>query len=184
MRRLYDVAVEASSLNGEFWECGTYKGGSARLLAEVLRPRPRPLRLFDTFSGFADITANDKPDKLSYMYEGRMSYTDMEDVRSFVNADFVEIYPGPIPTKFIGLEESRIAFANLDVDLYQPTKDALGFILPRMVKGGIIIIDDCGANEYPGVEMAVTETVGTGGFKKTQSTGTWRETVWQGEIRL
>jgi O-methyltransferase len=184
LEKLYDAAVEASALDGEFWECGTFKGGSARLLAEVLRNRPRPLRLFDTFGGFANVSTKDKPEDWGHLVNGAMCYDNVEDVRAFVAADFVEIYPGPVPTRFPGLEGSKIAFANLDMDLYQPTKAALDFILPRLVKGGIIVIDDCGAKEYPGVETAVTEAVGMDGFKKTSRLNTeGTHIVWQGQIR-
>jgi O-methyltransferase len=152
-RSLYKAAEEAVPLDGEFWECGVYKGGSARMLAELLRAKPRPLRLFDTFAGFSGVI----PEDGIHNFNGRIAWTDIEDVRKFVDADFLSIYVGAIPSGFAGLEDSRIAFANVDVDLYHATKEALKFILPRMVKGGIVIIDDCGDPDYPGVGLAVAE---------------------------
>ena len=179
MERFYAAAKEVALLDGEFWECGVYRGASAKVLVEILRSSPRPLRLFDTFQGFAGVSAIDGGHK-----DGLMSYSDIEDIRKFLDADFVTIYPGPVPTRFAGLEESKIAFANLDMDLYQPTRDALAFILPRMIKGGIIIIDDCGAEEFPGVELAVREIVGDHYSKIGSPHGDFAGiTCWQGKIR-
>ena len=33
---LYSLALNAVRLRGDFWECGVYKGGTARMLAEFL----------------------------------------------------------------------------------------------------------------------------------------------------
>ena len=63
---------------------------------------------------------------------------------------------------------------HVDVDLYQSTKDCLEFFYPRMVIGGIIMIDD-----YPylnGVKIAVNE------FKK--QTGIKVETSIYGQGRI
>ena len=163
-RSLYEAAKAATAVEGEFWECGTYRGGSARMLAEVLRDKPRTLRLFDTFHGFEGVSPKDGGGHPN----GAMAYGDIEDIKRFIAADFVSVHHGAIPSGFTGLEDSRIAFLNLDVDLYQPTRDALKFILPRMAKGGTIIIDDYGDMGFPGVKTAVEEVVGKGRAKMTQ----------------
>jgi O-methyltransferase len=155
---LWKAALSALPLPGEFWECGVYKGGSARLLAELLRTYPRPLRLFDTFNGFANVGPQDRAE----VENGRMFYLEdaVEDVRRFVDADFAVFHPGAIPDGFAGLHDTRIAFANVDVDLYQPTREALAFIAPRMMEGGTIIIDDYGDPDWPGVREAALEVFG------------------------
>src|SRR5436305_887583 len=52
---LYRTALQCTRLGGEYWECGVYKGGTARLLASLLSDANRTpkltLRLFDTFGG-------------------------------------------------------------------------------------------------------------------------------------
>jgi O-methyltransferase len=160
-RGLFDMAQKALALDGEFWECGVYKGGSARLIAEVLKDRPRTFRLFDTFRGFAGVGPRDR----AQAFEGQMFYSEnaVQDVKEFVGAEFVKIHPGVIPESFKGLENSKIAFVNLDVDLYKPTREALAFILPRMVKGGVIVVDDYNDPDWPGVTAAINE-LGVGAF--------------------
>ena len=56
---LYSLALQALNLNGEVWECGVYKGGTALLLASLIAekadPSRRPtIRLFDTFEGMPE----------------------------------------------------------------------------------------------------------------------------------
>lgn len=152
VKSLYDYALAAPD-TGEFWECGVYLGGSARLLAEILRPYPQPLRLFDTYEGFPSVSDKDG----GYPKLGMFKDTSVESVRDFVAAEFATLHAGIIPNTFAGLESSRIAFAHIDVDLYEPTKAALEFILPRMVENGIIVIDDYSDPHWPGVATAVDE---------------------------
>ena len=37
----------------------------------------------------------------------------------------------------------KIAFALIDLDLYRPVKESLKRILPQMVEGGKVVVDDC-----------------------------------------
>ena len=52
---LYQVALQSLGVTGDFWECGVYQGGTAALLAEVIRKKDaskaKHLCLFDTFEG-------------------------------------------------------------------------------------------------------------------------------------
>lgn len=149
-------AVQAMALPGEFWECGVYKGGTARLIADVIRTgAPRPFHLFDTFAGFPAVTSEDGGRPQPGWFGG----SNADDVRDFVNADFATLHVGNVPDTFAGLENSRIAFAYLDVDLYKPTFDALTFVLPRMVPGGIILVGDYGDKHWPGAKLAVDQLI-------------------------
>lgn len=48
-------------------------------------------------------------------------------------------------------------FAHLDTDLYVPTLQALTYFAPRMVAGGVIVVDDYMAPKCVGVTRAVNE---------------------------
>jgi O-methyltransferase len=89
--------------------------------------------------------------------------------KKFADVDFTEIksyftdFPNVIfkrgffPDTAEGLESQKFCFVYLDADLYQSTKDGLDFFYPRMVPGGIIMFDDYGTSNWPGVEKAVRE---------------------------
>jgi O-methyltransferase len=69
----------------------------------------------------------------------------------------VEIHEGYFPATAQMLEFLKLSFVHLDADLYETTKDALDFFVPRMVPGGVLILDDWKWSGCPGVEKAVTE---------------------------
>lgn len=152
---LYTEALSCSRLDGEFWECGVYKGGSARILAEVIAgTHERALRLFDTFMGLPVASAFDTHK------EGEFRSEEAECL-AFVNFPFVSVHKGLIPKSFEPFVDRPIAFAHLDLDLYQSTKDALEFVYHRLLPGGSIVIDDYewdGDIGCPGVKKAVDES--------------------------
>ena len=50
---------------------------------------------------------------------------------------------------------NKIAFLRLDTDWYESTKIELEILFPRLVKGGVLIIDDYG--HFEGARKAVDE---------------------------
>jgi O-methyltransferase len=137
------------------WECGVYRGGTALLLAWAIRDN-RPgewLWLFDTFGGMPDAD----PSRDSHK-SGDFSDTSAGAVGALLGGICNNaLQVGKIPETFAGHEDSRIAFAHVDVDLYSSTLAALGFIVPRLVPGGILVCDDYGFASCPGATLAVDE---------------------------
>ncbi|MFP5210468.1 MAG: TylF/MycF/NovP-related O-methyltransferase, partial [Acidobacteriota bacterium] len=153
---LYTLALNAIHLRGDFWECGVYKGGTARMLAEFLALHARPglkLHLFDTFSGMPKTD-----EKLDLHRKGDFSDTNVEEVRRVVgNPERVEFHPGWIPETFRDMPNSRVALAHVDVDIYRSVWDCCEFIYPRLDAGGVMIFDDYGFPTCPGARKAVDE---------------------------
>lgn len=148
------LARQATHCPGEFWECGVYKGGTAMLLERVIARSGNgaTLRLFDTFEGLPDADA-----ARDFHRRGEFADTSREAVAARVAADFVRIHPGRIPDTFAGLEDRRIAFAHVDVDLYQSVLDCCRFVYPRLSAGGVMVVDDYGLRFCPGARKAVDE---------------------------
>ncbi len=153
---LYILALQALSLRGDVWECGVYKGGTALLLAELIvstRGARAQLHLFDTFKGMPE--TNKEKD---LHQAGGFSDTSLSAVRKLVGQErIVHFHEGFIPDTFSGFENANIAFAHIDVDVYQSLKDCCEFIMPRLIKGGFVVIDDYGFPSCPGARMAVDE---------------------------
>lgn len=149
---LYSLAQQARHLTGEFWECGVYKGGTAIILADILRAAPdKTLRLFDTFSGMPETD----PDK-DYHRKGDFADTSLASVKQRLDdKDNIEFHQGFIPDTFQGLEHEKLAFAHIDVDIYQSVLDCCEFIYPRLVSGGFMLFDDYGFPSCPGARAAV-----------------------------
>jgi hypothetical protein len=47
----------------------------------------------------------------------------------------------------------------IDLDLYEPTKVALEYFLPRMHKGSIIAFDELDNSQWPGETLALLESM-------------------------
>ena len=139
-------------LEGEFWECGVYKGGTALMLAEIISPsKDKQSRLFDTFEGMPATAPN-----IDYHREGDFSDNSLNAVRVRIgDSGNLSFHPGLIPDTFSGLEGNKIAFAHVDVDIYQSVLDCCEFIFPRLTSGGIIVFDDYGFPSCPGARAAV-----------------------------
>lgn len=150
------VAQAIATLSGEVWECGVYKGGTAMLLNKLTGFTTR-LRLFDTFEGMPATQECEDWHKA-----GEFADTSLEEVAKRIpNKGSAFFYKGLIPETFKGLEQSKIAFAHIDVDIYSSVLACCEFIYPRLERGGFMVFDDYGWNTCPGAKKAVDEYFST-----------------------
>jgi len=142
------------STPGDVWECGVFKGGTSRMMHAVLEQEGdlRPQHLFDTFEGMPETD----PD-LDTHKEGHFTETSFAHVKSVLPFNNVNFHKGFIPDTFEGMEDHKIAFLHLDVDIYKSTLDCLEFIWERMGSGGIIVTDDYGFHQTQGGQKAFQE---------------------------
>lgn len=151
---LYTIALNCLNLEGDFWECGVYKGGTAKILAELLNNKKQNLCLFDTFEGMPETNKN----KDNHHKKGDFADVSLESVKDFIgDKPNVQYYKGFMPDTFKGKEDSEITFAHIDVDIYQSMIDCCEFIYPRLTKGGFIVFDDYGMPTCSGARRAIDE---------------------------
>jgi O-methyltransferase len=146
---LANFIAQARQLEGDFAEFGVFRGGTALLAARLLAQGgdSRPLHLFDSFAGMPKTSA-DEP-----YNAGDFNQTSAEKVGALVTPTGanVKLHVGYIPDTFVNAGIDRLAFAHVDVDLYQSVLDCVEYIYPRLVPGGILIFDDYG---FPGCVRA------------------------------
>lgn len=134
---------------GEIAECGVFRGVTAY---QIHRCTYRVVHLFDSFEGLSDRTPEDEGEG------GRgIIACSLEEVQKNIGTGSFRYYKGWIPERFEEVKDLKFAFVHIDVDVYQPTRDSLDFFYPRMVSGGIIVIDDYGFKAWPGCRKAVEE---------------------------
>lgn len=152
---------ESLALDGDVIECGVWRGGSAKLLREdiLASGTGKTLHLFDSFAGMTRVDAEHDSHEV-----GDFADTSLDHVKRFVtgspDADpkgVVEFHQGWIPETFAGLDDLKICFAHIDLDLYQPILDTLSFVWPRMPSRGTIVFDDYGFASCPGARRAVDQ---------------------------
>lgn len=151
---IFNMVNHSLNVKGAFWECGVYKGGTAKLIAELISKKGNvTLRIFDTFEGMPETNT-----KFDYHLKGDFSNTSFQSIKNaFSKYNFVDIRKGFIPKSFSGLENEKIAFAHIDVDIYSSVKNCCEFIYPKLEKGGVMIFDDYGFPSCPGARRAVDE---------------------------
>ena len=148
---LWQMAKQAAWLDGEIWECGVYKGGTAALIADAIRGSTKRLRLFDSFAG---IPYKDEADNHNV---GDFAFADIEAVRSLVRYENTFIHKGVIPDVFAGLEYNSISFCHVDVDMYRSVLSCCEFIWYRLCVGGCMVFDDYGHPFCSGAKKEVDE---------------------------
>ena len=140
-------------------EVGVYKGGTSKFMASAAKklglPRPM-LYCFDTFTGHA---AEDIHQGVETTHRpSGFSDTDVESVaaylKEFPNAKIVK---GRFQDTCHSLDQVKINFAHIDVDIYEPIKFCLNFLDDKLAIGGLMVVDDYGFLTCPGSERAVAE---------------------------
>lgn len=155
---LYTLAQQALHLDGDLVECGVWRGGSAILFSHLVHqavvPAHRRLYLFDTFGGMP--TTN--PEHDNYYKGGEFADTSLEAVRDRLpHRQRVEFRKGFIPQTFEGLEDLRVAFAHVDVDIHDSVAACCAFLYPRLIPGGIMVFDDYAWSTCAGARKAVDD---------------------------
>lgn len=134
-------------LPGAVAELGVYQGGALRAMAQV-----SPLRIcygFDTFKGQPAGSWRDT----DYHQPGEFNNTSIHDVQSRMPSN-VTLVPGVFPKSAEPIN-ARFCFAHVDFDLEQSTVDAISWLRPRMIPGGIVVFDDWQWVFCQGVERAI-----------------------------
>lgn len=161
--------IALRDLSGAFVECGVYRGGSAVTMALSLLRRgltDRDLFLFDTFSGMPMPSEHDRDARgtsaLDAMRSDESVYCrcSLEDVKRNMAAtnyprNRVHYVKGMVESSLPDSAPSEIALLRLDTDWYESTKHELIHLYPRLIPGGILIIDDYG--HWQGARKAVDE---------------------------
>jgi hypothetical protein len=167
----YELFKVASRVPGDIVECGVFKGASlcrfARFRNIVQGSCHRKLIGFDIFGTFPKAgTGGKKGDAVfreRFVRESGEKSISRRKLMGFLRrcglAEGVELIAGDVsktvPAYAAANPGLRIALLNLDVDLYNPTRDCLATLYDRVVSGGVIIFDDY--KGFPGATKAIDE---------------------------
>ena len=141
-------------------ECGCFKGFSTYIIAKILEKNnfTKKFYIFDSFEGLSPLSDQDLMGlDNSTLKDGAFKCSEINFMKNIGDFEFMEVKKGWIPERFKDVDKKKFSFVNIDVDIYQPTKDALDFFYPRLIKGGCIHIDDYNFREWPGSKIAIKE---------------------------
>lgn len=166
--------IAREGIEGDIAECGVWRGGSmmaAALTLGRLGDRDRDLYLYDTYTGMTEPSAAD----VSSPYDGysprrrwrriaskggEWAGVSASEVRAAVEStgyppERVHCVAGKVEDTLPDEAPDSLALLRLDTDWYESTKHELLHLYPRLVPGGVLIVDDYG--HYEGARRAVDE---------------------------
>lgn len=155
MANILHYALQVSALPGEMVEFGCHVGRTSALIAALLE---RPVWLYDSFEGLPSRTEQDIGTMLHFD-RGAFAVSQQEVLDWFAKFNL----PAPVVYKawFNAIPEDKlprkISFAHLDGDMYESIRDSLRLVYPRLLRGGVCIIDDYGWVGCVGPKRAVDE---------------------------
>jgi len=166
MHALYQAVnyVTDAGVPGDVVECGVWRGGSSMLSALSLIARAdtsRTLWLYDTFEGMTP------PTELDVKFDGASAgellaaqertadaandwcVATIDDVRANMDstgypAERLRYVQGKVEDTIPLEAPDRIAILRLDTDWFESTHHELVHLYPRLVPGGVLIVDDYG----------------------------------------
>lgn len=145
---LYKLIKESEKIHGDIAEVGVYRGGSARVIAE-LKGR-KTLHLYDTFEGMPEVKK-----QIDKHLSGDFDDTSLEDVKRYLSVyDYISFHKGDFRDTSKRHGDTVFSFVNIDVDIYDSTFEALSFFYPRLSRCGMILSHDYRSITCPGVKKA------------------------------
>ena len=168
--------VIKNDIEGDFVECGVWKGGSAMLIAMYLVKHnvlDRTIYLYDTYEGMPIPTSEDfkvggddknnasknwvnkkRDDHNDWCYSPH-SEVQNNLLSTGIDSQFVQLVKGKVEETIPQVVPKSIALLRLDTDWYESTKHELVHLYPLLIKRGVLIIDDYGY--WAGTKKAVDE---------------------------
>lgn len=166
--------IAKNKLPGDIVECGVWKGGSMLTIAEVLAKNndtDRNLFLYDTYEGMSQPSEHDvsftdqKAEELLVSNENKeentvWAYSTLDVVKqtmslSGYSQNKIHYVKGKVEETIPATLPETISLLRLDTDWYESTKHELVHLFPKLIKGGVLIIDDYGF--WKGARKAVDE---------------------------
>jgi hypothetical protein len=147
-------------------ECGVYRGHALIAYAELARRSGIPVHFYglDTFSGLPVLSAVDReclPTDAPALRETLFADTSLDEVQRRIDehglGDCITLVAGEFETTLGRLPATEFFFVSIDCDLHTPHLECLEYFYPRLIRGGIIYLDDYHSVEYPMARLAIDE---------------------------
>ena len=167
--------IAENKIPGDIVECGVWKGGSVMVCALTLKALgevQRKLYMYDTYIGMS------KPDEKDINLKGEKAideweksqretyndycYASLEEVKHNMHStgypyEHIKFIVGKVEDTIPRIIPEQIALLRLDTDWCESTYHELLHLFPRIVPGGMLIIDDYG--HWKGAKEAVDKYI-------------------------
>jgi O-methyltransferase len=134
------AARQALRRDGDFIECGCYKGTSSRIMLDACDMADRQFYLYDLFEHDSTMAHHAMPEHSADLFPWVK--------QRFAEFPNVHVIQGFVPESFEQGVPDKIAFAHIDMNNAPAEIAALEAIEHRLVPGAVIVLDDFGALPY------------------------------------
>jgi len=141
----------SKGIKGDIVECGVLFGGAAMLTTKTLlalNDVSREIWLYDSFEGFVGEQAPDDKTWYGDKVKGVLPRFDTIAAANVESVgyprDKIKFVKGDIEKTAADNQNHDIALLRLDTDTYHSTRAELEHFFPKLVRGGVLIIDDYG----------------------------------------
>jgi O-methyltransferase len=152
------TASHAKRLEGDFVECGVYRGGLARAIINYVGFQDLPKRFFlcDTYNGLVQSHISDEEKRMGKKAGG---YEDCYDAvqKTFAPFPNVRIVKGTVPEVLSQVDVEKVCYLSLDMNCAPPEIAAAEYFWDKLVTGGVILLDDYGWMGYEPQKRAFDE---------------------------
>lgn len=159
---LWTLGKQATAIPGDILEVGTWRGGSAALLAAAVEGSGKEVYAADTFEGV--VKAGDKDPYYKGGEHADAAVADVQATFRLAGATEPTILQGVFPDATGMLVSGTLSLVHVDVDVYQSARDVTEWALPRLSVGGVIVFDDYGFYGCEGVTRVGNELARDGRF--------------------
>jgi O-methyltransferase len=167
--------IVENQIAGDIVECGVWRGGMMQLAALTLKhlgDESRQLYLYDTFTGMPepgdrDVNWNGELAREAWkaaknsgqQWGGGGSVDQIREVMISTGypKEKMTFVPGMVEDTIPDTIMADIAILRLDTDFYRSTLHELVHLYPRLVIGGVLVVDDYGY--YKGAREATDEYI-------------------------
>lgn len=160
------AASTAVKLGGDFVECGVNRGFLSSAIMELLDwdKLNHTFYLLDTFSGLDEkyVSKNEKDNGILERNKKSIDTgfytTEISSVISnFSQWKNIKIVQGVIPETLNEIKSNSIAFLHIDLNCSIPEVESLNYLWPRIIVGGVVLLDDYAYFGYQSQKEAMDE---------------------------
>lgn len=157
------AAQKALSIDGDFVECGVYRGFFSSVVYDYIEftKSTKTFWLYDTFKGFSPKYTNSTDFRFGKIFmEIAKSEYGITDHFTFVKARFsscenVKVIQGVLPDILNAQCPDKISYLHIDLNSPKAEFLTLEYLYPRVVSGGVLIFDDYGWENFKKQQEAV-----------------------------
>ena len=152
------AARHAVNLEGDFVECGCYKGTTAKIICDLVdfKKQNRKYYLYDLFDHEPDMLHPKMPEHSKELYP--------KTKERFQDYPNVLVTQGKVPDILHEVAPDKIAMMHIDLNNAEAEIGALDILFDRMVPGAVLVLDDYGWNPFLETKIAEDKWLGERGY--------------------